>query len=89
MVSDTIVWEVDKESDPKNEARAEHKQALAAEELELNLAEDRQAQIVEQGQMDQVDLSPTAFNLNGSEKVEKIREKHDPNLSDPQEKLLR
>ena len=53
------------------------------------MAEDRQAQIVEQGQMDQVDLSPTAFNLNGSEKVEKIREEHDPNLSDPQEKLLR
>ena len=89
MVSDAIVWEVDKESDPKNEARAEHKQALAADELELNLAKDRQAQILEQGQMDQVDLLPTEFNLNGRETVEKIREDHEPNLSDPQDKLLR
>ena len=89
VVSDTIVWEVNKESDPKNEARAEHKRALAAEELDLNSSEDRRAQIVEQGQMDQVDLLPTEFNLNGRETVEKIREEHDPNLSDPQDKLLR
>ena len=39
--------------------------------------------------MDQVGLSPAAFNMNGRETVEKLREEHDPNLSDPQDKLLR
>ena len=89
VVSNAIVWGADKETDPKNVARDEHKQELAAGELELNAAEDRRAQIVEQGKTDQVDLSSIAFNMNGSKKVEKIMEEHDPNLSDPQDELLR